>query len=93
MDNDGFMNDKELEAFQRRCFKIPLHPQSLEDVKHLVRKNTSDGFNLQGLTLKGFLFLHQTFVQKGRHETIWAVLRCFGYDNQLKLTKEYIRPT
>ena len=53
MDNDGFLNDKELETFQRRCFRIPLNPQSLEDVKNLVKKSLPEGLSLQGFTLKG----------------------------------------
>ena len=38
----------------------------------------------------GFLFLHLLFVERGRHETVWAVLRKFGYDENLQL--EYPTP-
>ncbi|PAA63965.1 hypothetical protein BOX15_Mlig008947g2 [Macrostomum lignano] len=85
LDNDGYMNDRELELFQRRCFRVPLNPQSLEEVKQAVKRRSPEGVLPQGLTLKGFLQLHQMFVQKGRHETTWAVLRRFGYDNDLRL--------
>nr|VZI20459.1 unnamed protein product [Spirometra erinaceieuropaei] len=91
-DNDGYLSDKELEAFQERCFAIPLTAQSLHDVKQLVRNSTSGGVNLHGITLKGFLFLHLVFIRKGRHETTWAVLRQFGYDNQLHLSNEFLYP-
>ncbi|VDK39361.1 unnamed protein product [Dibothriocephalus latus] len=41
IDNDGYLSDKELEAFQERCFAIPLTAQSLHDVKQLpVLRNT-----------------------------------------------------
>lgn len=40
----------------------------------------------------GFLFLHTLFIQKGRHETTWTVLRKFGYDDNLQLTNEFIAP-
>lgn len=40
----------------------------------------------------GFLFLHTLFIQRGRHETTWTVLRTFGYDDNLQLTKEYLSP-
>ncbi|VDL99159.1 unnamed protein product [Schistocephalus solidus] len=92
IDNDGYLSDKELEAFQERCFAIPLTAQSLHDVKQLVRNSTSGGVNLHGITLKGFLFLHLVFIRKGRHETTWAVLRQFGYDNQLRLSNEFLYP-
>uniref|UniRef100_A0A672KTR0 Mitochondrial Rho GTPase 1-A-like n=1 Tax=Sinocyclocheilus grahami TaxID=75366 RepID=A0A672KTR0_SINGR len=92
LDNDGILNDNELNFFQRTCFNIPLAPQALEDVKNVVRKNMSDGVKDNGLTLKGFLFLHTLFIQRGRHETTWTVLRRFGYDDDLELTQEYLFP-
>lgn len=42
--------------------------------------------------LSGFLFLHTLFIQRGRHETTWTVLRRFGYDDDLELTQEYLFP-
>ncbi|ELK29977.1 Mitochondrial Rho GTPase 1 [Myotis davidii] len=91
-DNDGTLNDAELNFFQRICFNTPLAPQALEDVKNVVRKHISDGVADSGLTLKGFLFLHTLFIQRGRHETTWTVLRRFGYDDDLDLTPEYLFP-
>lgn len=91
-DNDGSLNDYELNQFQRRCFNNPLQPQALEDVKSIVRKNIPDGADDNGLTLKGFLFLHILFIQRGRHETTWTVLRKFGYDDTLDLAKDYTAP-
>uniref|UniRef100_A0A8B9LRE0 Mitochondrial Rho GTPase n=1 Tax=Astyanax mexicanus TaxID=7994 RepID=A0A8B9LRE0_ASTMX len=92
LDNDGILNDNELNFFQRTCFNTPLPPQALEDVKNVVRKNTTDGVCEDGLTLKGFLFLHTLFIQRGRHETTWAVLRRFGYDDDLELHQDYLFP-
>lgn len=42
--------------------------------------------------ISGFLFLHTLFIQRGRHETTWTVLRRFGYDDDLDLTPEYLFP-
>uniref|UniRef100_A0A8D3BQ08 Ras homolog family member T1 n=1 Tax=Scophthalmus maximus TaxID=52904 RepID=A0A8D3BQ08_SCOMX len=92
LDNDGVLNDNELNFFQRTCFNTPLAPQALEDVKNVVRRNMTDGVKANGLTLKGFLFLHTLFIQRGRHETTWTVLRRFGYDDDLELTQEYLFP-
>uniref|UniRef100_A0A7N6A8M4 Mitochondrial Rho GTPase n=1 Tax=Anabas testudineus TaxID=64144 RepID=A0A7N6A8M4_ANATE len=92
LDNDGILNDNELNFFQRTCFNTPLAPQALEDVKNVVRRNMNDGVKDNGLTLKGFLFLHTLFIQRGRHETTWTVLRRFGYDDDLELTQEYLFP-
>jgi len=92
LDNDGILNDRELNFFQRRCFNAPLQPHALEDVKCVVRKNIPDGVKNEGLTLKGFLFLNCLFIQRGRHETTWTVLRRFGYDDNLALSKDHLMP-
>ncbi|XP_031654658.1 mitochondrial Rho GTPase 1-A isoform X1 [Oncorhynchus kisutch] len=92
LDNDGILNDNELNFFQRTCFNAPLVSQALEDVKNVVRKNVIDGVCDNGLTLKGFLFLHTLFIQRGRHETTWTVLRRFGYDDDLELHQDYLFP-
>uniref|UniRef100_A0A8C5BQT8 Mitochondrial Rho GTPase n=1 Tax=Gadus morhua TaxID=8049 RepID=A0A8C5BQT8_GADMO len=92
LDNDGILNDNQLNFFQRTCFNAPLAPQALEDVKNVVRKNVSDGVRDNGLTLNGFLFLHTLFIQRGRHETTWTVLRRFGYDDDLELHQDYLFP-
>uniref|UniRef100_A0AAY4AKP0 Mitochondrial Rho GTPase n=1 Tax=Denticeps clupeoides TaxID=299321 RepID=A0AAY4AKP0_9TELE len=91
-DNDRVLSDAELNCFQKSCFGNPLAPQALEDVKTVVWKNTSDGILDNGLTLNGFLFLNTLFIQRGRHETTWTILRRFGYDDTLELTDDYLYP-
>ncbi|XP_077980753.1 mitochondrial Rho GTPase 1-like isoform X2 [Glandiceps talaboti] len=92
LDNDGILNDHELNLFQKRSFNVPLQQQALEDVKAVVKKNITEGVINNGLSLIGFLFLHTLFIQRGRHETTWTVLRKFGYDDNLELTPEYLYP-
>lgn len=91
-DNDRILSDQELNCFQKLCFGNPLAPQALEDVKTVVWKNTSDGVQDNGLSLNGFLFLNTLFIQRGRHETTWTILRKFGYDDSLELTDEFLHP-
>lgn len=91
-DHDRILSDTELNCFQKSCFGNPLAPQALEDVKTVVWKNTSDGVQDNGLTLNGFLFLNTLFIQRGRHETTWTILRKFGYDDTLELTDDYLYP-
>ncbi|XP_077407421.1 mitochondrial Rho GTPase 2 [Vanacampus margaritifer] len=91
-DNDRVLSDAELNCFQKSCFGNPLASQALEDVKTVVWKNTSDGVQDNGLTLNGFLFLNTLFIQRGRHETTWTILRKFGYDDNLELTDDYLYP-
>ncbi|XP_037946253.1 mitochondrial Rho GTPase-like isoform X2 [Teleopsis dalmanni] len=93
IDGDNLLNDYELNLFQRRCFNTPLQPQILDEVKSVIQKNSPDGIYNDAVTLKGFLFLHCLFIQRGRNETTWAVLRRFGYNEQLEMCNEYLRPT
>jgi len=41
---------------------------------------------------EGWLALHTYFVQKGRLETTWKALRCFGYGEDLSLREEFLYP-
>jgi len=92
LDNDGFLGDHELNEFQKRCFNAPLQQSNLMEVKNLIKKYCENGIVEGKMSEKGFLFLHTIFIQKGRHETTWTVLRKFGYSDQLELTDEYLRP-
>jgi len=92
IDNNGKLNDEELNDFQTICFNSPLAPQALIDVKNVVRKNCPHGVADNSLTLEGFLYLHLLFIQRGRHETTWAVLRKFGYNDKLELCEDYLYP-
>ncbi len=58
----------------------------------MVREHAAGGVRDEGLTEEGFLYLHTVFIQRGRPETTWAVLRKFGYGEDLKLTEEFLYP-
>jgi len=62
-------------------------------VKRVVQEKMPEGVNEHGLTLTGFLFLHALFIEKGRLETTWTVLRKFGYDNDIKLRDDLLPST
>lgn len=57
LDNDGLLNDMELNAFQQWCFNTPLQPQVLEDVKAVLSKNICDGICNGCVTMKGTLLI------------------------------------
>lgn len=80
------------QTLQRKCFDAPLQLQELEGIKDMVRRCSPDGVRGDGLTEVGFLLLHTTFIQKGRPETTWAVLRKFGYGEDLLLTEAFLYP-
>jgi len=69
-----------------------LQPSEIVGVKKVVQEKMSEGVNERGLTLTGFLFLHALFIEKGRLETTWTVLRKFGYNDDIKLADDLIPP-
>ncbi|ORX72947.1 mitochondrial Rho GTPase [Linderina pennispora] len=92
MDGDGMLNDNELNEFQRKCFNTPLQQRELEGVKEIVKASRPDGVTEGGLNVEGFLYLHLLFIQRGRVETTWMVLRKFGYGDDLSLREDYLCP-
>ena len=53
INNDGFLDDIELNEFQIRCFNAPLQPQALQDIKNVVMKTLPNGVVDEGLTMEG----------------------------------------
>ncbi|XP_061341366.1 mitochondrial Rho GTPase 2-like [Gastrolobium bilobum] len=89
-DMDDALNDAELNEFQVRCFNAPLQSSEIAGVKTVVQQKVPEGVNSLGLTFPGFIYIHNMFLRKGRPETLWAVLRNFGYDNDLKLQDDFL---
>lgn len=58
----------------------------------MVREHAASGVRDDGLTEEGFLYLHTVFIQRGRQETTWAVMRKYGYGEDLKLREEFLYP-
>ncbi|KAI0917359.1 ERMES complex Ca(2+)-binding regulatory GTPase gem1 [Taiwanofungus camphoratus] len=89
---DGVLDAAELNEFQRKCFDAPLQLQELEGIKEMVREHADGGVRDEGLTEAGFQYLHTIFIQRGRLETTWTVLRKFGYAEDLRLTEAFLYP-
>ncbi|XP_045484862.1 mitochondrial Rho GTPase isoform X2 [Pieris rapae] len=92
LDGDGVLDDYEITIFQKKCFDSPLQLQVLDEVKSVIAQNIAGGIENECITMKGFIFLHCLFIQRGRNETTWTVLRNFGYDESLELTQSYLYP-
>ncbi|KAG6397736.1 hypothetical protein SASPL_143906 [Salvia splendens] len=91
-DRDGALSDAELNDFQVKCFNAPLQASEIVGVKRVVQEKLREGVDERGLTLTGFLFLHALFIEKGRLETTWTVLRKFGYNNEIRLCDDQLPP-
>ncbi len=78
-DQDNYLNDKEIQHFQVTCFDKPLAETDLENIKQNIRRVSPDSATEKGIDVGGFLLLNKLFAEKGRHETIWIILRKFHY--------------
>ncbi|KAL6752183.1 hypothetical protein V8C86DRAFT_620246 [Haematococcus lacustris] len=89
-DGDGALCDPELNGFQLTCFGMALDEGELQNVKQIVASKMPAGVTSSGITLEGFLFLHVLFIERGRLESTWAVLRKFGYSDNLLLSDDVL---
>ncbi|KAF2171269.1 hypothetical protein M409DRAFT_50733 [Zasmidium cellare ATCC 36951] len=98
-DQDGVLNDKEVHEFQMKCFEKPLSDDDLANIKRSIRRpqETADGTIeveklRDGIDVDGFIQLNKMFAEKGRHETIWIILRKFHYSDSLSLKDNFLHP-
>ncbi|KAL1297824.1 hypothetical protein AAFC00_006353 [Neodothiora populina] len=92
-DQDGLLNDAEIHDFQLKCFDKPLSDADLDIVKRSIQRWSGDKATAEkGIDAAGFLLLNKMFAEKGRHETIWIILRKFHYTDSLSLKDTFLHP-
>ncbi|KAJ3467414.1 hypothetical protein MRS44_004978 [Fusarium solani] len=91
-DQDGYLNEQEMRDFQARCFDKPLTADDLDNIKLSISKTLPTSDLEKGIDLPGFLQLNKLYAEKGRHETIWIILRKYHYTDSLSLEDKFIRP-
>ena len=69
-----------------------LAPEDLDEIKALIRKTAPDAATDAGIDGRGFILLNKIFAEKGRHETIWSILRTFHYTDSLSLQDSFLHP-
>ncbi|KAA6413546.1 MAG: mitochondrial Rho GTPase 1 [Lasallia pustulata] len=91
-DQNGYLSDKEIHDFQTKCFGKPLGADDLENIKQAIRKQSPDSVTDLGIDERGFILLNKMFAEKGRHETVWIILRTFHYTDSLSLKDSFLHP-
>ncbi|KAI1458674.1 mitochondrial Rho GTPase [Annulohypoxylon moriforme] len=91
-DQDGYLNDDEIQEFQFKCFEKPLSPEDLDNIKLSIAKSVPGTDTTKGVDMRGFLQLNKIYAEKGRHETIWIILRKYHYTDSLSLEDNFIHP-
>ncbi|KAH8666721.1 EF hand associated-domain-containing protein [Xylariales sp. PMI_506] len=91
-DQDGYLNDDEMYHFQAKCFDKPLTAEDLDNIKLSISKSIPGHSTDRGIDMRGFLQLNKFYAEKGRHETIWVILRKYHYTDSLSLDESFIHP-
>lgn len=97
-DQDGILSDKELHDFQIKCFDKDLSDEELDNIKQSIQRRGSYVPSWEkekvkdGINIEEFLLLNKMFAKKGRHETIWIILRKFQYSDSLTLKDTFLHP-
>ncbi|KAF2123547.1 mitochondrial Rho GTPase [Dothidotthia symphoricarpi CBS 119687] len=91
-DKDGYWNDQEIHDFQIKCFDKPLGEDDLANIKKSMERFAPGATDENGMDEKSFLLLNKIFAEKGRHETIWIILRKFHYTDSLSLQDTFLHP-
>ncbi|OCK84653.1 mitochondrial Rho GTPase-like protein [Lepidopterella palustris CBS 459.81] len=91
-DKDGYLNDEEIHYFQMKCFEKPLGDDDLANIKRSIQRFAPASTSKRGINEEGFLLLNKIFAEKGRHETIWIILRKFHYTDSLSLQDTFLHP-
>ncbi|MCJ1461563.1 ERMES complex Ca(2+)-binding regulatory GTPase gem1 [Pseudocyphellaria aurata] len=91
-DQDGYLSDTEIHDFQIKCFGKPLSQDDLDNIKQAIQKHSPNSVSERGIDQDGFVSLNKIFAEKGRHETIWIILRTFYYTDSLGLRDNFLHP-
>lgn len=91
-DQDGYLNNEEMRDFQSKCFDKPLTDNDLENIKASIAKSLPESDMERGVDQLAFLQLNKIYAEKGRHETIWIILRKYHYTDSLSLEESFLHP-
>lgn len=91
-DQDGYLNDDEFLLLQQRCFKKSIDITELQNIKSTLNSLFPNASSVKGISPHGFLLLNKFYVESGRHETIWGILRSFYYTDSLSIDDRILYP-
>lgn len=91
-DQDGYLNDSELLQLQEKCFHKTMDINEMHMIKSTLETSLPGSAGSNGLSEEGFLALNKLYVETGRHETIWGILRAFHYTDSLSIDDKALHP-
>jgi Ras family protein T1 len=98
-DQDSILSPSEIHSLQQKCFDKPLPQPDLAELQRIISQLSPTAVipcpaqpSEKGLTEEGFVLLNKLFAEKGRHETVWNILRKFHYTDSLSLRDSFLLP-
>lgn len=95
-DHDGFLNYNEFSDLHQKCFGRPASLGDYEDiiftVGEIILPEKDALGSSRGISESAFIILNKIYAERGRHETIWGILRAFHYTNSLSLNDKFLYP-
>lgn len=95
-DQDGYLDYKEFSDLHQKCFGRLASQSDYDDIIGTVSAiilPEPDALGLsRGISETAFIILNKIYAERGRHETIWGILRAFHYTNSLSLNDKFLYP-
>lgn len=90
-DQDGYLNFDEFSELHHKCFGQPASLEQFDNILVSVNRIIySDQSKM--ISEDGFIILNKIYAERGRHETIWGILRAYHYTNSLSLNDKFLFP-
>ncbi|GEQ67816.1 hypothetical protein JCM33374_g1482 [Metschnikowia sp. JCM 33374] len=95
-DLDGYLNFNEFSDLHLRCFGTAAsrshYDDILQKVNAIILPESNNHGEVKGISENAFIILNKLYAERGRHETIWGILRAFHYTNSLSLNDRFLYP-
>lgn len=91
-DQDGYLNFQEFSDLHAKAFQKNATIGEFENIIHAIDQVIYPETKSKGISEDGFIILNKMYAEKGRHETIWGILRSFAYTNSLSLNDKFLFP-
>lgn len=93
-DQDGFLNFNEFSNLHLKCFGKASSSLEYNNIIETLDSIIYPEFESKGkgVSEDGFIILNKLYAERGRHETIWGILRRFHYTNSLSLSDKFLFP-
>lgn len=91
-DQDGYLNLEEFSDLHVKCFGRLPSQQDYDDIVSSVDSVILPEKDSKGISESAFIILNKMYAERGRHETIWGILRAFHYTNSLSLNDKFLFP-